>query len=330
MHKLRLNRVALAALITSLAVPAAAGAQAPPPPTAAGGQAVTTLAHGVPTPTEFAFFKRNVFVGAYGPEDGSGGGVYRIRKGKAKRVKGSPKTVAGIAWRKGKLYVSSGPRIVAMSRWNGRRFLRKKTLYRAPAGFSGFTGLAFGPDSRLYSGVGLNDQTDQGPDTGPFARSVVSMTAKGKDVKTVATGLRQPWQLTFVQGNPNPFVSVLADERTPTPPDWIVNPKLGDNYGYPTCTQSVKKDCKGFAKPVALLKNHASPMGISPIGQTLYVALFGGLGKGPEVVSMNTSGRQIKTFLSGYAAPVLAVGTRKGNVYTGDLTGAIYRVKAAG
>ena len=71
-------------------------------------------------------------------------------------------------------------------------------------------------------------------------------------------------------------------------------------------------------------------MGISPIGQTLYVALFGGLGKGPEVVSMNTSGRQIKTFLSGYAAPVLAVGTRKGNVYTGDLTGAIYRVKAAG
>ena len=26
--------------------------------------------------------------------------------------------------------------------------------------------------------------------------------------------------------------------------------------------------------------------------------------------------------------PVLAVGTRKGFVYTGDLTGAIYRVKA--
>ena len=80
--------------------------------------------------------------------------MYRIRKGKAKRVKGSPKTVAGIAWRKGKLYVSSGPRIVGMSRWNGRRFLRKKTIYSGPAGFSGFSGLAFGPDSRLYSGVG--------------------------------------------------------------------------------------------------------------------------------------------------------------------------------
>ena len=43
---------------------------------------------------------------------------------------------------------------------------------------------------------------------------------------------------------------------------------------------------------------------------------------------MNTAGKQIKPFLSGYVAPVLAVGTRKGNVYTGDLTGAIYRVKA--
>jgi len=330
MHKHRFSGVAVAALTTCLAVPAAAGAQAPPPPTATNGQAVKTLAQGVPTPTEFAFFKRNVFVGAFGPEDGSGGGVYRIRQGKAKRIKGSPKTVAGIAWRKGKLYVSSGKRIVVMSKWNGRRFLRKRTLYRGPAGFTGFSGLAFGPDKRLYSGVQLNDQTDQQPDNGPFARSVVSMTARGKDVKTVATGLRQPWQLTFVQGNPNPFVSVLADERTPTPPDWIVNAKPGDNYGYPTCTQSVKRDCRGFAKPVALLKDHASPMGISPIGQTLYVALFGGLGEGPEVVSMNTSGKQIKSFLTGYAAPVLAVGTRNGNVYTGDLTGAIYRVAAAG
>src|SRR3954467_10051629 len=173
------SRVALAALITSLAVPAAAGAQGPPPPPATTGQAVKTLAQGVPTPTEFAFFKKNVFVGAFGPEDGSGGGVYRIRKGKAKRIKGSPKTVSGIAWRSGKLFVASGPKIGRMSRWNGRRFLRKKTIYTGPQGFTGFSGLAFGPDKRLYSGVQLNGNTDMQPDTSPFARSVVSLTAKG-------------------------------------------------------------------------------------------------------------------------------------------------------
>ena len=321
-------RAAVAALVAGLAIPAAAAAQGPPPPTAANGNPVTAIAQGVPTPTEFAFYRRAVFVGAFGPEDGSGGGVYRIRKGKAKRLKNSPRRVAGIAWHNRRLYVSSGKRIVVMRRWNGHRFLRKRTIYRGPAGFSGFTGLAFGPDNRLYSGVALNDQTDQKPDTGPFARSVVSLKPNGKDIKIVATGLRQPWQLTFVKNNPNPFVSVLADERTPTPPDWIVNAKQGQNYGYPTCTQAEKRPCRGFAKPIATLDDHASPMGMSPIGQTLYVALFGGLGQGPVVVSMNSAGKQIKPFLSGYVAPVLAVGTRKGNVYTGDLTGAIYRVKA--
>jgi len=331
-HHLRFSRAALTALAACFVVPPAAGAQEgpPPPPTAANGAAVQTLAQGLPTPTEFAFYKRNVFVGAYGSEDGSGGGVFRVRNGKATRVKGSPSPVAGVAWRKRKLYVSSNRRIVVMSRWNGHRFLRSKTIYKGPKTFNGFSGLAFGPDGRLYSGIQLNDELDQKPDTGPFARSVVSLKPNGKDLRMVAKGLRQPWQLTFVKGNPYPFVSVLADERTPTPPDWIVNAKPGQDYGYPTCTQAEKKPCRDFAKPIALLDDHASPMGISPIGQTLYVALFGGLGQGPVVVSMNTAGKQIKPFLSGYVAPVLAVGTRRGYVYTGDLTGAIYRVKAAG
>jgi glucose/arabinose dehydrogenase len=332
---MRFPTAALSALTACLAIPAAAAAQGPPPPTAANGATVQTLAQGLPTPTEFAFYKRNVFVSAYGdPENPTvKGGVFRIRKGKARRLRNAPRTSAGIAWRKGtrKLYVSAKRRIVVMSRWNGHRFLRSRTIYRGPEGFTEFGGLAFGPDGRLYSGVTLNDTTDEKPDNGPFARSVVSMKPNGTDIQVVAKGLRQPWQLTFVNGQPGPFVSVLADERTPTPPDWIINARPGQDYGYPTCTQAEKPPCKDFAKPIALLDDHASPMGISPIGQTLYVALFGGLvPEHPVVVSMNTSGHQIKTFLSGYVAPVLAVGTRKGNVYTGDLTGAIYRVNAAG
>ena len=331
MHRPKFSRAALSALTACLLVPAAAGAQAPPPPTAANGAAVKTLAGvgSIPNPTEFAFYRRNVFVSAFGSEDGSTkGGVFRVRKGKATRIKGSPRAAAGIAWRNRKLFVSANQRIVVMSRWNGHRFLRSRTIYRGPTGFNGFSGLAFGPDGRLYSGVQLSDTTDEKPDTSPFARSVVSLKPNGTDIRVVATGLRQPWQLTFVKGIPNPFVSVLADERTPTPPDWIINAKPGENYGYPDCTQAQKPPCKDFAKPIALLDDHASPMGMSPIGQTLYVALFGGLGNGPVVVSMNTAGHQIKPFLSGYGAPVLSVGTRRGYVYTGDVTGTIYRVKA--
>src|SRR5215212_5170691 len=188
MRNLRLPSAAVAALATSLLVPAAAGAQGPPPPTAANGATVKTLAQGINTPTEFAFYKRNVFVGAYGPEEGTGGGVFRIRHGKAMRFKNSPRAVSGITWRKRKLYVASKKRIVVMSRWNGHRFLRTRTLYRGPAGFTSFTGLKFGPDGRLYSGVGLNDQTDQKADNGPFARSVVSLrpSRKNPDIQVVA------------------------------------------------------------------------------------------------------------------------------------------------
>jgi glucose/arabinose dehydrogenase len=331
MIQIRSKHAAIAAVAASLAVPATAGAQAPPPPTAANGATVKTLAQGLANPTEFAFFRRAVFVSAFGdPETGVKGGVYRIRKGKARRLRNAPRTVAGIAWRKGtrKLYVSNNKRIVVLSRWNGHRFLRSRTIFRGPAGFNGFSGLAFGPDGRLYSGVQANMANDGKPDTSPFARSVVSMKPNGTDIQVVAKGLRQPWQLTFVQGIPDPFVSVLADESTPTPPDWIVKARPGQDYGYPTCTQLQKQPCAGFDKPIALLENHASPMGISPIGRTLYVALFGGLGQGPVVVSMNTAGKQITPFLTGYAAPVLAVGTRRGFVYTGDVTGAIYRAKA--
>lgn len=324
-------RAALTALACCLAIPAAAQAQGPPPPTAANGATVETLGGGVPTPTSFAFLRGKLFIGAGGTEPEEGvpaerGGVFRLRDGAAVLVPRTPAFVSGVATRAGRLYIASGNRIIRKARFRGGRFRRSKTIFRGPEGFSGFGGIAFGHDGRLYAGVALNPATDEKNDTSPYARSVISMTARGKDVKVVSTGLRQPWQLTFVKGQPDPFVSVLADEREPVAPDWIVHAKSGQNYGYPGCTQLVKRNCRGFAKPIALLDAHASPMGITSVGSTLYVALFGG----PSVVSMNTSGKQVKPFLTGYVAPVLALTQRRGFLYTGDLTGTIYRVNTAG
>jgi hypothetical protein len=72
-------------------------------------------------------------------------------------------------------------------------------------------------------------------------------------------------------------------------------------------------------------------MGITNIGKRLYVALFGGLpNDGPEVVSLSSKkGNKSapKPVLKGYVAPVLALGSHGGRLYTGDLTGAIYSVK---
>ena len=68
-------------------------------------------------------------------------------------------------------------------------------------------------------------------------------------------------------------------------------------------------------------------MGLGALGGKLYIALFGGTGKGPEVVSMPQSGGKFKPFLTGFVAPVVALGVHAGKLYVGDLTGAVYSVK---
>jgi hypothetical protein len=65
-------------------------------------------------------------------------------------------------------------------------------------------------------------------------------------------------------------------------------------------------------------------MGLAPLGGKLYVALFSGTGKGPEVVSMPLSGGTSAPALIGFAAPVVALGSHGGKIYAGDLTGSIY------
>jgi glucose/arabinose dehydrogenase len=304
----------------------------PPPPRSTNGAQVETLAQGVPTPTEFAFAGGTVFVAAAGAEDGSApGGVFVVRDGRATLVPGSPRSAFGVAWKAGTLYVSSGTRLLALRGWDGTRFASAKTIYTGPKGFPGFNGLAIGPNGRIYAGVTLIQRYDHTVPKLPFANSILSLTTRGKDVRVYAKGLRQPFQLTFPQGKRNPYGTVLGQENLGrrSPPDYIINPKPGADYGFARCNWSKPKACKGFAKPVSLLPAHSSPMGIGAIGSKLYVALFGGTGRGPAVVSLPVAGgSRVKPLLTGFVAPVVALGTDRGYVYVGDLTGAVYRVKA--
>jgi glucose/arabinose dehydrogenase len=316
---------ALAAL--SLGAAAASGA-----PTATSGSPVETLAQGVPTPTQFAFGAGKVFVAAAGDEETSApGGVFLVHDGVATRIPDTPPTAFGVVWRRGTLYVTSGPRLLALRGWNGTSFDTTKVLFRGPAGMPFLTGLAIGPNRRLYTGVSFSaDRFDHERSTEPLGQRLISLRRNGKGLRVVAEGLRQPWMPTFVRGIRNPFVTVLAqDNLAKAPPDWIVRARRGQDYGFPDCTWQKPKACKGFPKPVALLPEHSSPMGIGAIGTRLYVALFGGRSGSPEVVSLQLGhGSNLKPVLTGFAAPVVALGVRRGWIYTGDLSGAIYRVKA--
>jgi len=339
--KKSLTIIAASCAIAGLAVPAMAGAapKAPPLPKAASGAKVKLFATGVGIPTQVAFAGKNAFV-AGAKEGPFKGGVFVVKPGskKAVKVKGTPASAFGVAVKSGKVYVSSGRDVYRYGRFDGKRFRNAKKIFAGPKKFTGFSGLSFGPDGRLYAGVALNQKFDHTKDTSLYGNSVVSMNTNGKSVKVVSTGLRQPWMLTFAKGNANPFVSVLGPD-TPLnngAPDLIVNAEAGQDYGFPACDWLSITACDGYADPLVRLEaipgkkdslTQQSPMGIGSIGYRLYVALFNGAGKGPQVMRMGTDGKGAKPFLTGFVAPVLSVATHKGSVYAGDLTGSIYKVK---
>jgi glucose/arabinose dehydrogenase len=325
--------LAALAAVASLAIVAGSGAAGPPLPKASNGNKVEVVGTGVPTPTAFAFAGSTVFAGS-GPNEQSGGpgGLFTVADGKATKVPKTPPIVFGLAWKSNKLYVSTGPTIVALEGWNGTTFSKETLVYASKKkGFPGFNGLAFGPEGRLYAGLALNPKYDHSADPFKPSQAVVSMTAAGKGFKVVAEGLRQPFQLAFPKGSKYPYVTVLGqDKGGKAPNDEIVVAKPGTNYGFPTCTWILPKQekaCEGFDEPAIFLPPHSSPMGIGSIGNTLYVSLFGGTGKGPEVVEMSTKG-QPQPLLTGFAAPVIALGVNQGSIYVGDLTGSIYKVAA--
>jgi glucose/arabinose dehydrogenase len=242
------------AVAAALLLPAAVTAQAPPPPTAVNGNPVTVVATGVTTPTAFAFTGDTIFAASGPAEDPSNHGptgLFTLAGGKATQVPGTPPVVSGLAWHGGKLYVSAFTKIVAYSGWDGTKFASSKTVTSGLKG--GYNGIAFGPDNRLYAGISFREKFDPGGDPSPHAQSVVSMTATGKNLKTVATGLRQPFQLNFPQGSKYPYVGVLGQEKGKIPEDAIVVAKPGVDYGYPKCQFGFRCTCMGFTKPLISL-----------------------------------------------------------------------------
>ena len=327
--------LALAAALVATGLAVAATPQGPPPPRAASGASVTAVGRGVPTPTAFAFGNGHVFVAAFGDEEGkTPGGIFVLRGGAAVRLPGLP-AATGLAWKNGTLYASTfvppfSSRLVAYRGWNGSTFATKRVVWTGPKRFTGLNGIAIGWDGRLYAGVSLTDAGDHNKSFRPYAQSVISMRLDGTDVRTVARGLRQPWQLAFAKGVARPFVTVLGQENLgrKQPPDYVIVARDGENYGFPACNWSQRTRCANYAKPFAFFPAHSSPTGIAAQGSTLYVAFFNGTGRGPSVMTLPASGGAPKPFLTGFAAPVVAVGASGGHVYAGDLTGSIYRVSS--
>ncbi|MGK2933371.1 MAG: PQQ-dependent sugar dehydrogenase [Solirubrobacterales bacterium] len=305
-------------------------AAGPPPPKAVSGNKVAVVGSGAGVPAQFAWAKGDMFI-ASAAEGQAKGGIYVIKKGtkKAKLVPGTPKAVFGIAFYKGKFYISEGSKISVYARWNGKRFKSKKVVFKANRkNFTSFNGVAISPKGRIYTGVTF--QFDNKASTKKYASSVVSFGRTGGDLKVIATGIRQPWQLTFLDGEKQPVGTALGSD-TPDgtdAADFIYKANPGSKFGFPTCEwgPSYGTACDSFTKPLRVFEKKTpatSPTGITHRGQKLFVALFGAM----KVVSMNKEGKSEKDVLTGFPAPAVGVGVYKGHLYSSDVTGSIYKVK---
>ena len=336
---MRTKIVALATLVAAVATASAAVAAKPkgppPPPKTLSGQPATVVARGIPTPTTFAFGGGQTFVAAFGDEQNPKvtGGVYVLKGGKPIKLPGSPAHVFGLAYRGGTLYVSGGtrvPEILAWSGWNGRRFTKTRTVVTGPKGFTSFNGVAVGPDGKLYVGISVGDKKkdDYSKGTTPYANDFVTVDPATGKITVLATGLRQPWQPLFVPGHRGPLVADLGQENLgkKRPVDRVVEIRQGADFGFPACPAK-PATCAKYDKPFAEFPAHSSPMGLAGLGGKLYIALFAGTGKGPEVVSMPLSGGKYAPALVGFVAPVVALGSHGGKIYAGDLTGSVYSFK---
>jgi len=276
---------------------------------------VTVVARGVPTPTAFAVFAGQLFVAGYGNEHNpkAAGGVYLLRGGKAIRVPGSPKHVYGVAAAKSTLYLSTSQALLAWSGWNGTRF-RKTRVISTPQGYGSFRGPAVGPDGLIYVGAEA-DPRPSGPPTPSTSASFVSVDPATGSTTVIANGIRQPWQAVFLPGHALPLVSALnQDDLGPKRPlDYLLAIERGANYGFPTCP-ATPSTCANYTQPLVKLPAHSSPMGLGYLNGKLYVALYGGLGKGSVVVSMPPTGGPLTPFLSRFPARVIALGTDRKSV----------------
>jgi hypothetical protein len=326
--------VAAAAALAMTATATAAGG--PPPPTSTNGNPVQLVTSGIPTPTSITFGAGTMFVGDGGSNQSGppNGGVWAVKNGTPTKLPG-PAFAAGVVWHKGTLYVTAGTlvkgapkwQVLAWSHWNGTKFTKHRVVWNAPKKLDGLNGIAWGPDGRLYFGVdlGLTDGNDHGPARTPYVYNILSIKPNGKGFRVFATGIRQPWQFAFAPHSKSPFVSDLGQDTGATnPPDFLLKVKQGDDYGFPQCNWTIKKNCRGFAKPFKLFSPHTDVMGLAIIGKRLYMSEFGK----QQVVSMPLHGGAVTPLLTGFVAPIVGLAAKDGFIYVGELTGQIFRVKA--
>jgi glucose/arabinose dehydrogenase len=171
----------------------------------------------------------------------------------------------GLVWRGDELYVSSAGKIEALKDANndGVADARRTLAEGLPALIlnpHSNNSLSFGPDGRLYFGVGAT--SDDGVEKNPRAAAILSVSPDGGDVRVFARGFGNPFEAAF--NSKGDLFS--GDNSGQTGPDGLPAPdefnqvKEGEDYGF------VKNDPlnqQGKTQAMLSFAPHSTPTGLA-------------------------------------------------------------------
>jgi glucose/arabinose dehydrogenase len=172
--------------------------------------------------------------------------------------------ILGLTWREQELYVASLGMISVISDSNsdGTADKRRDIVKDLPVRLFPLhqnNSIRFGPDGRLYFGLGAGNNDAE--ETNDLTGTILSVNPDGSDMRVVARGLRNAYAVGF-----NAAGDLFATENGPQgipviPGDELNHIEFGKNYGYPGDYDLPPPESDAVA-PVYLFAPHASPDGL--------------------------------------------------------------------
>ncbi|HST17717.1 MAG TPA: hypothetical protein VLK36_08605 [Gaiellaceae bacterium] len=235
----------------------------------------------------------------------------------------------GLLWRGRTLYVSQSGRVDAYGA-TGRHL--RVVLSHLPYKLHQQDAIVAGPDGRLYLGSGST--CDACGERDPRSATILSFRPDGSGLRVVATGLRNPYGLTFVGRTLYATVNGRDKLGDGEPAEEVVNVRQGARYGWPSCWPSFALErligsCTGVTPPIAYLEPHSSADGIVSWRGDLFVAEWGEyLSKkhGRKLVRIRRG--RVEAFATGFAHPLALAVDPAGDLLVADWErGVIYAIR---
>jgi glucose/arabinose dehydrogenase len=242
----------------------------------------------------------------------------------------------GLAWRDGELFVASQGKIEALRDGDGDGSLESRRL--VVEGLPSMVlrphsnnSITFGPDGRLYFGVGSTSDTDV--EQHELAAAVLSVNPDGSDMRVYARGFGNPFAVAF-----NSEGQLFGgDNSNRSEPDEFNHIVEGEHYGFPYYYGDPPEG--GTTGALVTFPAHSVPTGVTFYSGASFPAeyrdnAFLTLWSSGELrrieVARTTGGSYLSrttTFGSGFLYPIGVVTGPDGALYVADFgTSAIYRI----